>query len=86
MFRPAKSHPLYQDTVEQIENAILKGSLKSGEKLPPERELRETMLISRTTLREALKVLKQKGLVEIKLGSKGGAYVKNPGIDQKGQR
>jgi DNA-binding FadR family transcriptional regulator len=82
MFRAAKQHHLYQDTLKQIEDAILRGDLKPGEKLPSERELRETMLISRATLREALRGLEQKGLIEIKLGVKGGSYIKEIGVDQ----
>ncbi len=82
MFRAAKQNLLFHDTLAQIENVIVKGKIKPGEKLPPERELRDTMLVSRTTLREALKVLEQKGLIEIKVGVKGGAYVKEVGIDQ----
>lgn len=82
MFREAKQNLLFHDTLEQIEKAIYNGNLKPGEKLPPERELRETLLVSRTTLREALKVLEQKGLIEIKVGVKGGAFVKEVGIDQ----
>lgn len=52
------------------------GDLKPGDMLPPERELKETFAISRGTLREALRVLEQKGLIEIRLGVNGGAVVK----------
>ena len=82
MFRAAKQNLLFHDTLAQIESVIVNGKIKPGEKLPPERELRDTMLVSRTTLREALKVLEQKGLIEIKVGVKGGAYVKEIGVDQ----
>lgn len=82
MFRAVKQHLLFQDIMKQIENAILKGEIKPGEKLPSQRELRETMLISRATLREALRGLEQKGLIEIRLGAKGGSYVKEIGVDQ----
>jgi len=54
----------------------LGGDLKPGDMLPPERELKETFAISRGTLREALRVLEQKGLIEIRLGVNGGAVVK----------
>lgn len=82
MFRIAKQNRIFQDVLEQIEQVILSGRLKPGDKLPSERELREAMDISRPTLREALRVLEQKGLVEVRVGVKGGAYVKAVGVDQ----
>jgi GntR family transcriptional regulator, transcriptional repressor for pyruvate dehydrogenase complex len=76
MFREAKQSRIFQDVVEQIEGAILDGDLKAGDRLPPERELKETLKTSRSTLREALRVLEQKGLIEMRLGMGGGAIVK----------
>jgi DNA-binding FadR family transcriptional regulator len=76
LFREAKQSRIFQDVVEQIEDAILDGSLKAGDRLPPERELKETLKTSRSTLREALRVLEQKGLIEMRLGMGGGAVVK----------
>lgn len=52
------------------------GSLKPGDKLPSSRHLEETLGTSRGTLREALRVLEQKGLIEIKVGAKGGIFVR----------
>lgn len=75
MFREARQNRIFQDVVEQIQEAILKGTLKEGHKLPPERELREMFKTSRGTLREALRVLEQKGLITIKTGVSGGAIV-----------
>jgi DNA-binding FadR family transcriptional regulator len=75
MFRAAKQNRIFQDVVDQIQEAILGGALKPGDMLPPERELKETFAISRGTLREALRVLEQKGLIEIRLGVNGGAVV-----------
>ncbi len=76
MFQTAKQTKIFQDVVEQIQEAILDGRLKAGDTLPAERELKETFNISRGTLREALRVLEQKGLIEIKLGVGGGSVVK----------
>ncbi len=76
MFKKAKQSRVFQDVVEQIQNAILSGRLLPGTKLPPERELKDMFDTSRGTLREALRVLEQKGLIEIKLGVSGGAIVK----------
>ncbi|MCG8686236.1 MAG: FadR family transcriptional regulator [Desulfobacterales bacterium] len=76
MFKKAKQNRVFQDVVEQIQDAILSGKLEPGTKLPAERELKDMFNTSRGTLREALRVLEQKGLIEIKLGVAGGAIVK----------
>ena len=60
---------------EQIEKAILSGRLKAGNKLPPEREIIKLFDVSRRTLREALRLLEQKGLIQVKQGAQGGAFV-----------
>ena len=82
MFRKAKQSRVFQDVVKQIEDAILNGKLVSGQKLPPERELGEMLGTSRGTLREALRILEQKGLIEIKLGVNGGAVIKQATSEQ----
>lgn len=81
MFKKAKQSRVFQDVVEQIEDAILGGKLEPGAKLPAERELKDLFNTSRGTLREALRVLEQKGLIEIKLGVAGGAIVKRMDAD-----
>lgn len=82
LFRKAKQSRIFQDVVKQIQGAILDGHIKTGEKLPSERDLCEMLGTSRGTLREALRVLEQKGLIEIRLGVGGGAIVKDPGGKQ----
>ena len=82
MFKAAKQNRIFQDVVEQIQETILSGKLKPGEMLPAERELKEMLQVSRGTLREALRVLEQKGLIEIKLGVGGGAVVQDMSYDQ----
>jgi GntR family transcriptional repressor for pyruvate dehydrogenase complex len=81
MFKKAKQSRVFQDVVEQIQDAVLSGKLSPGTKLPAERELKELFNTSRGTLREALRVLEQKGLIEIKLGVTGGAIVKKIDAD-----
>jgi DNA-binding FadR family transcriptional regulator len=81
MFKKAKQNRVFQDVVEQIQNAILGGKLAPGTRLPAERELKDMFNTSRGTLREALRVLEQKGLIEIKLGVAGGAIVKRIDTD-----
>lgn len=82
LFRRAKQSRIFQDVVAQIQTAILDGKIQPGDKLPAERELGEMLGTSRGTLREALRVLEQKGLIEIRLGVGGGAIVKDPGGEQ----
>ena len=82
MFQTAKQTKVFQDVVEQIQEAILDGRLKTGETLPAERELKAMFNISRGTLREALRVLEQKGLIEIRLGVGGGSVVKSIDTEQ----
>ncbi len=67
---------LVNHLVEQIEEAIVSGQYSPGEKLPPSRELEQMLGASRGTLREALRILTQKGLIEVKAGAKGGVFAK----------
>lgn len=72
-------HELVADHIEEL---IVSGKLKAGDKLPSERKLTEEIGTSRRTLREAMRVLEQRSLIEIKIGTKGGAFVKSANIDQ----
>ncbi len=82
MFQAAKQTKVFQDVVEQIQEAIFDGRLQAGQTLPAERELKAMFNISRGTLREALRVLEQKGLIEIKLGVGGGSVVRAVDAEQ----
>ncbi len=82
MFQSVRQTCVYQKVADQIEEAILSDRLKAGDRLPPERTLTGVFQTSRRTLREALRVLEQKGLVEIKTGSKGGAFVTDHSSDR----
>lgn len=76
LFREAAQNRIFQDVVNQIQDAIIDGRLKAGQVLPPERDLKRMFNTSRGTLREALRVLEERGLIEIRLGVNGGAVVK----------
>jgi DNA-binding FadR family transcriptional regulator len=69
---------VFQNVVDQIQEAIFDGRLKAGDQLPPEMKLKEMFQTGRGTIREALRVLEQKGLVEIRTGAAGGAVVRAP--------
>ncbi len=80
MFKKTNQQRIFEDLVAQIEEAILDGRLKAGDKLPAQRDLVEMFQTSRGPLREALRVLEQKGLLDIKRGVRGGAVIKRPGM------
>lgn len=60
---------------EQLEEAIILKELMSEDQLPSERELAEIFDVSRITVREALAELEQEGLIEKRVGAKGGTFV-----------
>lgn len=64
MYKAIQTSRLYEQIVQQIEESIFKGALKPGNQLPPERELAHQFGVSRTAVREAVKALREKGLVE----------------------
>jgi GntR family transcriptional repressor for pyruvate dehydrogenase complex len=61
--RISKPIKIYQEAAREIEDAIVSGRLKQGDRLPSERELADTFGISQRTLREALRVVEEKGLI-----------------------
>jgi DNA-binding FadR family transcriptional regulator len=70
--------------VDQVRSLIHEGKLTPGDRLPPEREMCERFGVSRVTVREALRVLEASGLVEIRVGAHGGAFVTKPTSDRVG--
>lgn len=65
----------------ELRERILSGEYPEGTPLPPERELVVQTHMSRTTVREALRILEVQGLIRIKAGRAGGAFVQHPGED-----
>lgn len=76
---PVKSTRIYEEIVRQIKAMIAEGRLQSGDRLPPERDLAEKFVVSRTSVREALRALESLGLVEIRPGE--GTFVREVSVD-----
>lgn len=74
-FKPVHAVRLYQRIVEQIEDAIARGQLKPGQRLPSERELVVQFGASRSTVREALRVLESSGVVRSRPGDPNGPEI-----------
>jgi len=75
MYKVIRTSRLYEQIVQQIEDSILKGTLKAGDQLPSERDLALNFGVSRTAVREAVKALHEKGLVEAYSGR--GTFITN---------
>ena len=75
MFKVIRQSKITQKIISQIRTAILSGALKPGDKLPSEKELMVAFQVSKQTLRESLRALEHQGLLMIRKGTGGGAYV-----------
>ncbi len=78
MFRPVPTDRISQFIVDQIKEAVFQKKLNPGDKLPSERQLMSQFKTSRVTMREALRTLEQFGILEIRRGMEGGAFIRDP--------
>jgi len=69
-----KNKKVYETVIDQIKGMIISGELRKGDRLPPERDLVDTLQVSRTSIREALRALQIIGLVECRQG--GGNFIR----------
>lgn len=74
-FRPVIVPRAFEDVLRQLKDAIADGSLNAGDRLPPERELAEQFRVSRTSVREALRVLEALGIIGVRRGADNGAVL-----------
>ncbi len=78
LFKQIKTdRKIFQQISDQIRELVLSGTLKSGDKLPSEKQLATQFNTGRMVVREALRTLEQAGFIYIKQGSKGGAFIKD---------
>src|ERR687888_570668 len=85
LFAPVTLARASSAIAHQIRTAIVTGRLKRGDRLAPERELAEQFGVSRVTVRDALRALEAMGLIEVRVGARGGAFVTVPSGSVVGQ-
>lgn len=85
MFSRVNVDRVSQVIVDQIKVLIRDGRLQPGDRLPSERELCQQFGVSRVTVREALRVLESSGLVAIRVGAHGGAFLTTPSAERLGE-
>ncbi|AEA28812.1 GntR domain protein (plasmid) [Pseudonocardia dioxanivorans CB1190] len=76
--RVQRIRPAYQQIADELRTQIVSGQLGSGDRLPSEPELCKAFGVSRSTIREALRVLASQNLVETRRGATGGSFVSTP--------
>ncbi|OSZ74744.1 FadR/GntR family transcriptional regulator [Hydrogenophaga sp. IBVHS1] len=74
-FAPITPQRAFEEIANQIRELVASGKLKPGDRLPAERELSAKFNVSRNTLREALRALELSGMIELRKGATGGAFV-----------
>jgi len=75
--RPLDRRRVSESVADSIRQAIFSGQLLPGHKLPSEREMATEYMTSRVALREGLRALENEGLISVRRGSRGGAFVAN---------
>lgn len=87
-FAPIVPQRAFEDIAGQIHELVARGKLRPGDRLPPERELSVRFNVSRNTLREALRALELSGVIEMRKGASGGAFIMpgNPEVIVNGLR
>ena len=84
LYTAVSANRMSEAIVEQIRGLIRAEQLRPGDRLPSERDLGERMGVSRVTVREAMRVLEAGGLLEIRVGAHGGAFVTSPSTSKIG--
>jgi GntR family transcriptional regulator, transcriptional repressor for pyruvate dehydrogenase complex len=79
-FRPIRLRKAADEVVSVVVNAIRGGLYEPGDRLPRERDLAERLEVSRTTIREALRILERAGIVSVRRGNNGGVFVRSRSI------
>jgi DNA-binding FadR family transcriptional regulator len=76
-FEPIQTRRTFEEVCDRIRARLASGELKPGDKLPAERDLAQQLGVGRNALREALRSLEIAGILELRKGVKGGAFVRS---------
>ncbi|MEN6325382.1 MAG: FadR/GntR family transcriptional regulator [Syntrophomonas sp.] len=79
-FQPIKTKKIYEEIMEQLKDMISSGELKPGEKLPSERDMSDSLGVSRASVREALTALEALGILDIRPGE--GTFVRETSVSR----
>lgn len=74
-FKAVSTRRTFEEVTDQVRELLLGGSLQAGDRLPAERELSKMLGVGRPALREALRALEAAGLIELRKGKLGGAFI-----------
>jgi GntR family transcriptional regulator, transcriptional repressor for pyruvate dehydrogenase complex len=75
-YSPIQTRRAFEEVTDQVRAMIVRGALRPGDRLPTERELAEQFNLSRNTVREGLRALEVSGILELRKGATGGAFVR----------
>ena len=77
LFSPVKNKRTFEEVSGSIKELILDGTLKVGDRLPPETQLAQQFNVGRQTIREALRLLELSGFITVQRGGGGGTIIKD---------
>lgn len=77
IFTPVKNKRTFEEVSGNIKELILDGTLKVGDRLPPETQLAQQFNVGRQTIREALRLLELSGFITVQRGGGGGTIIKD---------
>lgn len=80
-FAAMKQGKAAQQIADRVRNAVLRGELQIGDRLPSERDLIQLTGYSRAVVREGLRILEADGLIALHAGRNGGAVIERPTAD-----
>lgn len=77
-FEPIAENKKFEKIVTLLKQKVLAGEFHPGDRLPSERELSDALRVSRLAVREAYRTLQMFGIIEIRRGHQGGAFICAP--------